>query len=269
MSKAEILESGELQGLDNSGFIINNSSAQNITEPWKSVVNEIINLYVTHIPEGLLHSIYIRGSVGRGNAVEGVSDIDTIAVVKNSSEINKDWRHQAISDLSIKYPFATGFELVFWDLVKVLDESNIGKRFDMKTQFACIYGDDLLKVIPGCIPSAAVSKIKTSNLSRDLQESVDNLNHENGASKAEQICRWTMKRILRAGFFLVMPNAQVFTKDLYPSYKLFSVQYPEKQKDMYEVLDLAINPSSDMTVTKDIISNFGHWIVQEIQNKYA
>jgi len=53
-------------GIDEKGYILNCTPKDNIFEPWLSLVNGSIKEIKEKFKDNL-HSIYIYGSVGRGN----------------------------------------------------------------------------------------------------------------------------------------------------------------------------------------------------------
>jgi len=70
-----------------------------------------------------------------------------------------------------------------------------------------------------------------------------------------------MKRIIRHGFALVAEKRNCYTRDLYPAYKEFSAVHPEKEREMYHALELAINPTDNTEEVFEIIDVLGEWIV--------
>jgi len=87
----EILKIGRLLKTDKDGYIVSESSAEKIASPWKEAVEEIKNAYLSHLGD-IVHSIYVRGTVSRGEAIESISDIDTFAVItKKQEEIDRSW----------------------------------------------------------------------------------------------------------------------------------------------------------------------------------
>lgn len=76
-----------------------------------------------------------------------------------------------------------------------------------------------------------------------------------------------MKRIVRQGFILVMARERVFTRDLYPCYKIFSKYYPEKEKEMRQALELAIYPISNTKSIFSVLDNLGEWLIKESKDK--
>ena len=50
-------------------------------------------------------------------------------------------------------------------------------------------------------------------------------------------------------------------------YEAFSLYYPDKEKEMREVLDLAINPTKDKEEIRRIVFSIGFWLEKEV-DKY-
>src|SRR5688572_33403162 len=84
-NKVQIQPKGSYFQTDENGFLINPASAGKVQEKWKPLINDIAEAYKTKYGEKL-KNVYIRGSVAKGEAVEGVSDIDTFAYVDLSEE---------------------------------------------------------------------------------------------------------------------------------------------------------------------------------------
>lgn len=72
-----------------------------------------------------------------------------------------------------------------------------------------------------------------------------------------------MKTLLRIGLELTLDKAGKYSRDLYPCYKIFSEYYQEKESNMREVLELALNPTDDMEYLISIKENFGQWLLLE------
>src|SRR5690606_41345984 len=65
---------------DAEGFLPTRPDRRPIAGPWASAVALVVDAYRDRLGPAL-HSVYVRGSVARGLAVEGVSDLDTFAVL--------------------------------------------------------------------------------------------------------------------------------------------------------------------------------------------
>ena len=85
--------------------------------------------------------------------------------------------------------------------------------------------------------------------------------------KIRMMMGWISKRMIRCGFELVYDKVDVWTRDLYQCYKLFSDIYPEKQDKMKLVLMKAISPTTDRNDIFEIFNEIGDWLVEEIDKK--
>jgi len=266
----EILKIGRLLETDKDGYIISESSADKIASPWKEAVEEIKNAYLTHLGD-VVHSIYVRGTVSRGEAIESISDIDTFAVItKKPEEINRSWLKEARKSLEQKYSFSTGVELDFVSYDELFDgDALFNDRFTIKTQGACVYGDDLAQKIPPFRADIQTASHFHRNLKKVLENAKKNIANNPDKEDIKEWCRWVMKRIIRAGFVLVMDKEQVFTRDLYPSYELFSKHFPEQESKMKMALNYAINPTENVLELTDFLDDFGVWMEEQVEAKFA
>ena len=76
----EIIQNSVFLDTDDEGYLISDSSAAKIVPPWSEAVDYARQLEVRRLG-GRLHSLYLRGSVARGRAIAGRSDLDLFAVL--------------------------------------------------------------------------------------------------------------------------------------------------------------------------------------------
>lgn len=254
----EIQKIGRLLKTDTDGYIISESNADKISSPWKEAVLEIKNAYLQHL-DGVVHSIYVRGTVSRGEAIEGISDIDTFAVItRKREEIDRSWVKETRKALEQKFSFSTGVEFDFIVYDELFDGDNLfDDRFTIKTQSACLYGDDLGQKIPPFRADMQTASHFYRNLKKVLENAKKGIADNPDQEDVKAWCRWVMKRIIRAGFILVMDKEQAFTRDLYPSYELFSKHFPEQEPKMKKALDWAINPTYNAVEIANFLDDFG------------
>ena len=120
--------------VDSDGFLINPTSMDNVSEHWKSVIDEVITLS-SSVHGDNLHSLYLRGSVPEGTAHD-YSDLDVICVLYNRKETNlTDYHKKSIDDMISKK--------VDYSLIAIEDFSE-ATEFLFKTQSLYIFGEDLI-----------------------------------------------------------------------------------------------------------------------------
>ncbi|MEA5523093.1 nucleotidyltransferase [Limnoraphis robusta] len=268
----EILAIGKILAVDEAGFIIREASINKITPEWRLLVDQVILAYQNYWHHAI-DSIYIRGSVAVGKAISGVSDLDSFAVVNTEkSQLDDSWFDSFQEQLKFQYPFCTGVELKALEsdcLLNLNLDSYHNLRMLLKTQAACVWGEDISLQFPPCKPDInAVSH--AFDLEQDLQRVIIDLQQldETQSGTVEKICQWIMKRMVRSGFEIVMETAQCYTRDLYPCYELFSRYFPQQKSQMYQALTWAINPIDERVKISEFLNSFGGWLVSEIDLCY-
>ena len=258
-SQIQIKEIGSYLETDEQGFLINPASVDKIKPEWKAVVDDIVQAYIKHCGE-YLHSVYVRGSVAKGTAIPGVSDIDTFAYT--TSKVDTSWITDFEKELAYKYPFAQGFEIYIDPIERALKDKIV------LMQSACVYGTDLTKEITPMRPDKTLYG-HVYSLKKNLKEFDEWTERPHSRESIMEQCTWLMKRFLRTGLELTLERAHKYTRDLYPSYKIFAEYYPEYEGNMREVLNLALNPTDDIEIIKNISREFGSWMVGEIERTLA
>ena len=271
MSLAEIKPIGNYLCIDKQGYLVNRSNIQNNQNHWLAVIEAVKDIYLTAWKNDI-HSIYLRGSIAKGTAIDNVSDIDSFAVLKadNMMSINafsrdkiEAWAKESEEKLIAKFPFATGLEVGLVPFESVEDRSNI-YNFIIKVGATCIYGDDLASQIAPYKLSHDIA-FQTKYIHFHLEQFWSEYPNETEEEKKLWL-NWLMRRFLRLGMEFVMQDEQRYTRDLYFCYESFAKHYPERAEQMYSALELAINPQTNEEVIT-FVRNFGDWLVNEASKK--
>ena len=260
----QIKEIGRLCPTDTEGFIINDSSLENIQPVFLQVVEAVIEWYRTHLKDDL-HSIYIRGSVPRGLGIEGVSDLDTIAVTsKGIDDIDLNWVEKAEQEVNKRFPQISGVEFSFYYIEDSLQTESFSMiPFMIKTHSVCVYGRDIKEQLPDYKADITLGNEHLVNIADQIELAKEDLNGNEDREDIMDCCGWIMKIIVRAGLALVIYEENVYTRDLYPAFNLFCKHYPEKESDMKQALEYAINPVDDPDELLDFINEMGEWMILE------
>lgn len=267
-----LIKHGDLLTTDSQGFIINPCSFEKILPPWTEIIADLKAAYLEIFGQKL-HSIYIRGSVPRGKAISRVSDLDSLVVIYGDLEENELAQIQLCRRrLKYQYSFCTSVEFIWVGYEELIGAESTLKMV-IKTQSLCIFGDDLTLVLPNYKPGIEMVS-HAFELAEDLKELENELrclgtNYIFYSDFVKDRCAWIMKRIIRVGLELVMLREQVFTRDLYPSYLLFTKHYPSQANYMNKALQLAINPSDNRAGLLIFLREFGSWLLGEIENVFA
>ncbi len=253
-NKIEIKPMGSYFEVDEDGYLINPASLDKVQEKWKPLIDGVVEINKSHYGEKLIN-IFVRGSVAKGEAVEGISDIDFIIYVDLSQdEIKNNWVDEVESMLVNKYPFVCGVEL------GASSVSEMEEDYWLLIQSLLVYGKNI--ELPKMKPGKDMIR-HLSFLEKRMSWFDGKLKGVDSESETKKACEWLMKNTLRCGFELTMERSKRYTRDLYLCYKDFSEYYPEKEALMREVLDLALNPISDIEKILEIKNQITPFLLGE------
>lgn len=254
MNSISIKPIGSFFDVDDQGYLINPTSASKIQPEYRGILDDIVDLYKKRFGKKL-YSVYVRGSVAKGTAIKDISDIDTWCIVDDSQEnITTKWRPLK-KELFEKYPEFDDIEMGETPL------DDIGRSYKILLhQSVCIFG------IAIDVPKKKINSefaMHAPQFKKRFDWFDELINKHTSSTEIKKDCVWLMKTLLRIGLELTLDKAGKYSRDLYPCYKIFSEYYQEKESNMREVLELALNPTDDMEYLISIKENFGQWLLLE------
>lgn len=252
------------------GFVNPIDQSGRIQKKWQPIVDETINFYKTELGDEL-HSVYIRGSVAKGDAVDFVSDLDSFVVVKSDETDEPESLDLFHEKMNENYPFCNHVEItaITLDEVKSIPPKRSRSIWEelVKTQSRCVFGEDLSENIK----PFRVSEMKGHSLyiEKEVFEKLPQYIEEdkNDPDELKSNCMWIMRRLIRSSFDLVMERENKFTRDLYCCYESASKYYPEKESQLREVLNYSLNPTEKYEEWLPLVNEVCKWVVKE-GNKY-
>lgn len=255
----EVKPIGTVYQTDSRGNLISQSSRDNIQSELWPVLDRVVEIY-QEVLGSKLHSVYVRGTVSRGQAIPGISDIDTFAILKEHTSMDFDtdpWKPFYL-ELQALAPGFNDIDFEVWSWEKL---SKPGRRLLLKVQSAWLWGEDLtLTMSPVSIDRELVSGL-SMNIDQLISEASERIQI---SDNPETWIKWITKAILRTGCVLVMEREQAFTRDLYPCWELFAKYYSDQADQMYQALVWYLNP--EIVSKEEMISyldTFGNWLAEE------
>ena len=188
-------------GLDANGFIVNPCQVEKIAPAYRKLLDALLNQLQTQLGDNL-HSVYLYGSVARGEARQYHSDLDLSLIFHHpltDSELHmlEDIQHNTLQcfDFVTKIDFDPGV------LPQVLlAEEEYRWHFWLKHCCCCIYGEEDLSLrFAWQKPSLAIAYALNGDLSDFLQQRLGMLNHDNAARVGREVA----KKILRTVYTIV------------------------------------------------------------------
>lgn len=251
--------------LGQNGEILN-STRGHIDPPWDQAIPAVIDTYRKHLGTEV-RSIYIDGSVVRGTATPYESDLDTSCIThSDSNALDLGWVKEAQRTLESQFPFAAKIELHIYSLQEVFEKKHHA-RMILKTLARCVYGKSIQDQLPDAYPDEQLAWVITRNFGKFLDQAITRLKETNDPENIRNDCKWMSKRIVRAGFALIMPRIKQLTLDLDTSAKDFIHYYPEFKTEMNQALTWSKNPTSDKKATLTLFNTFGMRLKQELMKE--
>ena len=252
------------RGLDGSGFIRPEVSLDRISPRYAPVVDDLRGR-CRAVFGSALRGLYLNGSVPKGTAVPGVSDLDALAILGTEPLDAHEVAAAAIADeIQARHPMLGGVGIGLFHRDVIVSPS---QRYDMgfyiKCLCACVEGEDLGLLLPRFRPSMALARGSNGNIRRLLEDRRARVAASADPAEIADICKGIMRKIVRTGFTLVMPRWRGWTSDLEPCTEIFAMFYPGRADAMRTARSLARDPSGDRAVVLGILDGLGSWLADE------
>jgi hypothetical protein len=258
---------GEFWAIDGAGFVINPCDRAHLQGSWGNLVAAWVAAWAVALGDRAL-GFYVRGSIPRGRAIRKVSDLDGI-VVTPDGERPDDERWCAVLDrrLRDRYPFCRAIETSF---ITADDLLNPAKPWGalLKSQGLWVAGNhqtgqDAIATLPPVRPGHALW-LHRPTLHQDWQRTAARLRQPISPHQVRTQGAWLNRRIVRAGFELVMAQENTYTRDLYPCYRAFARHYPDRAATMALAARLAIAPSAHRAGLLAFWQEFLPWLLEHL-----
>lgn len=252
-----MLQSG--YGLDENGFIVSDVSLEKIDSTYMSCIRECVDS-LKNLFHQQLHSIYVYGSVARGDAVVATSDLDIIAMFQSelsSSEVD-DLRKLA-AGLSQKYVDLVrevGIAIAYYDYT--VDPVNYYENAFLTELCVCVHGEDLgekfgpYKLSPEIAIrfNGDIREVLTRTLTRIETASSEDL---------PKIIQGFARKIIRTYYSMVMVRSRIWTTRLHEQADIFLFYFPEKKPGISTLFNLIEEPVMDREAVYELFKLEGEW----------
>lgn len=214
---------------------------------------------------GRLHSAYLYGSVPRGTAVPGRSDLDLlIALRAEPAERDRAAARRIEKAVDEAYPQVNGVGILLFGAERLLSEA---ERHDLGFFVACLctplLGDDLAERLPRYRTTSLLARETNGDLAALLPRW--NRRAAEAVTDAERaaLCRGVARRLVRTGFTLVMPRWGGWTSELAESAEVFGQYYPEWADQMATAAEWGRTPSPDPAALRPLLGELAPWLADE------
>jgi len=253
------------KGLDEDGFIAREGDLARVPEAFAPVVAAAREGIGEAFGPDRLHSSYLYGSIPRGTAVPGVSDLDVLLALHGEpAEPDRAAARRLEAALDAGFPQLNGAGILLYSTATLLSDL---ERHDLGWFVACLCtplaGPDLGAQLPRYRPTSLLARETNGDLGDELPRWRDRLRAERTDAGLRALSRSVGRRTVRTGFTLVMPRWGGWTSDLGESAAVFSRYYPARAEQMAAAAALGRTPGADRAVLTMLIDDLGPWLAAE------
>jgi hypothetical protein len=253
------------RGLDRDGTIAREGALSRVTKVFAPVVNAARDQISELFDGGRMHSAYLYGSVPRGTAVPGVSDLDLmLALHDEPTEGDRADANRIEATLDGSFAQVNGVGIGLCSTSTLLSDL---ERYDLGFFVACLctplIGEDLAERLPRYRPTSLLARETNGDLALLLPGWRSRAAEATADAERRTLSRSVGRRLVRTGFTLVMPRWGGWTSDLVESTEAFGRYYPGRLGQMRVAAAAGRTPSADSAVLHMLLDDLGPWLAAE------
>ncbi|MFJ9248865.1 nucleotidyltransferase domain-containing protein [Streptomyces sp. NPDC101776] len=253
------------RGLDAQGYIEREGSLGRVPHAFRPVVatarDRLIDLY-----GGRLNSAYLYGSIPRGTARVGRSDLDLLVVTRREpTEEDRSAARDLGEALDKEFPEIDGVGTLLYGWARLLSEP---ETYDLGWFVACLctplLGEDLAEDLPRYRPDSLLARETNGDLGLLLPRWRERIASTEDTDTARRpLVRFMSRHLVRTGFTLVMPRWNGWTSDLGEMAEAFAAYYPGRAAELRRAAVLGHGPTGDARVLRSYVDDLGPWLAAE------
>ncbi|MEU1040244.1 nucleotidyltransferase domain-containing protein [Streptomyces sp. NPDC005907] len=213
-----------------------------------------------------LHGAYLYGSIPRGTARVGRSDLDLLLVLREEPTQTDHADARALDEaLDARFPQIDGAGTLLLGRERALSDL---ERYDGGWFVACLctplLGEDLAAHLPRYRPDSLLARETNGDLAVLLPRWRERIRDAADTDEARsRLVRFMSRRLVRTAFTLVMPRWNGWTSDLREMAEAFGAYYPGRARELREAAALGYEPRGDPAVLRSYVDDLGPWLAEE------
>lgn len=257
------------KGLDQDGCFVREGSLVRVPAAFAPVVAGLTARLATRFPPDRLLSSYLYGSIPRGTAVPGVSDLDALLVLRTGADDEPTGADRATArsveaELDAAFPQIDGAGILLITEGRLLGAP---ERYDMAWFVACLCtplgGPDVTAALPRYRPTSLLARETNGDLHRHLPGMRERAAAATTQEERTRLTRGMTRKLVRTGFTLVMPRWGGWTSDLVESAEVFGQYYPAHAERMRMAARAARHPAVYPELLDDLLTGLAPWLADE------
>lgn len=209
-----------------------------------------------------LNSLYLYGSVARGCARAGFSDLDlTIVLARPLSRQESARLEQSRQDLQLRHTEVVKIDFDLGTRQEVLDPAHLYSwGYWLKHECRCIHGEDLAQQFEAFEPSRAIAQAVNGDYVQVLNDYLQRIAATRDDMEALRLQREAARKLIRATNVLRPCSGGFWPRTLEEFAGCFSERYPELAESIDFFLIQARAPCMPKTLFSARLSSFLEWL---------
>jgi hypothetical protein len=251
--------------LDPEGYIRPEADLANVQPEYQRVPAAAAGLLADEFGSHL-HSVYLYGSVARGNAVPGRSDVDLVAVLLAAPTDGDRRRADRVERALVeRFPvlFSAGVGLTHLQEVRS-PAQRYGLQVFLRELAVCIWGQDLRPGLPRTKPSVALAAGFHDDSHDVLARARETLDTSTDAEAIRSVCRMASRRMVQLAFAVVMAREGSWATLLEEQAAAVGAAFPQWAQSARRAAEQGRRPVADAEVVRELLDTFGRWAEDEL-----
>ncbi|MEU5523953.1 nucleotidyltransferase domain-containing protein [Streptomyces sp. NPDC047860] len=252
-------------GLDAHGYMVREGSLAWVPHAFRPVV-AAARERLTAAFGSRLSGAYLYGSVPRGTARVGRSDLDLLVALHGEPTTGDRDAVRALEErLDREFREVDGVGTLLYSRERLLSER---ERYDLGWFVSCLCtplsGEDLATALPRYRPDSLLARQTNGDLAMLLPRWRERIAGADDTEEARRpLVRFMSRHLVRTGFTLVMPRWNGWTSDLTEMAEAFGAYYPRRAAGMRTAAILGREPTGDRVVLASYVDDLGPWLAEE------
>jgi uncharacterized protein len=218
--------------------IANDCSLDKVGRDYAPIIDDAVGACRRNLDK-LLLSVRLMGSVARGNAAYGVSDIDFVALTSmNPGADQRKMLSAESTRLSAKYPYVSRVDLE----IEIKGRVTAVRDFIFRTDSICVWGDDAYAKTETKTSNTALAKLTTPDFEQLLSGYRHRLKTPIHGEELSQLCRSVGKDVLKCFRKHLILKLAIYRKSAADIHDQLVTYYPAETEAFGRILRMYEHP---------------------------
>ncbi len=253
--------------VDKNGFICQPEFME-VQPAFSQLITDSVKGFTGVVP-GLIHSIYLYGSVAEGRATENDSDLDlTVIFTQELDDETARKMAEVKSSLEKAHPVVSKIDIDPGTLDTVLRTANKNLwGYWLKHHCVCVYGEDLRERFEPFRPSKDIAVAVNGDFLAVLNSYVSRMKPSLEPAERHALQRAAARKAIRATNILREEGEQEWPASLEEHCERFNARYPALAEEMDYWLAISYRPRGDIVAFAGRIKTFAYWLNAEFHTR--